>query len=49
MSTQKVLNGCSDLLVQLFDEKGRHARSAIGVSSLPFNVPIEIEMVVEVN
>jgi len=45
----EILNGCSDLLVELFGEKGQHARSAIGVSSLPFNVPIEIEMVVEVN
>ena len=45
----KVLNGCSDLLVQLFEERGLHARSAIGVSSLPFNVAIEIEMVIEVN
>jgi enamine deaminase RidA (YjgF/YER057c/UK114 family) len=44
----KVINGCSDLLVQVFGEAGRHARSAIGVSSLPFVTPVEIEMIVEV-
>jgi len=44
----KVINGCSDLLVQVFGEAGRHARSAVGVSSLPFVTPVEIEMIVEV-
>jgi enamine deaminase RidA (YjgF/YER057c/UK114 family) len=44
----KVVNGCSDLLVQVFGEAGRHARSAVGMSSLPFGTPVEIEMVVEV-
>jgi enamine deaminase RidA (YjgF/YER057c/UK114 family) len=45
----RVLNGASDLLVEVFGEAaGKHARSAIGVGSLPSNVPIEIEMVVEV-
>ncbi len=39
-----VLNGCSDLLVQVFGEKGRHARSAIGTSTLPFRIAVEIEM-----
>jgi enamine deaminase RidA (YjgF/YER057c/UK114 family) len=44
----KVINGCSDLLVQVFGEAGRHARSAVGVSSLPFVTPVEIEMIAEV-
>jgi enamine deaminase RidA (YjgF/YER057c/UK114 family) len=43
-----VINGCSDLLVEVFGEKGRHARSAIGVISLPRNIAVEVEMVVEV-
>lgn len=44
----KVINGCSDLLVEVFGEAGRHARSAVGVSSLPFVTPVEIELVAEV-
>jgi enamine deaminase RidA (YjgF/YER057c/UK114 family) len=44
----KVLDGCSDLLVQVFGDAGRHARSAVGVSSLPFGTPVEIELVAEV-
>ena len=44
----QVANGCSDLLVEVFGEKGRHARSAVGMSSLPNDIPVEIEMVVEV-
>ncbi|CAN5824582.1 RidA family protein [soil metagenome] len=43
----KVINGCSDLMVEVFGENGKHARSAIGVASLPFNIPVEIEMIVE--
>ena len=43
-----VANGCSDLLVEVFGERGRHARSAVGMSSLPNNIPVEIEMIVEV-
>jgi enamine deaminase RidA (YjgF/YER057c/UK114 family) len=43
-----VINGCSDLLVEVFGENGRHARSAVGMSSLPMNIPIEIEMIVEI-
>ncbi|GAB2723411.1 RidA family protein [Paenibacillus thermoaerophilus] len=43
-----VINGASDLLVEVFGEAGRHARSAIGTSELPFNTPVEIEMIVEV-
>ncbi len=44
----KVINGCSDLLVEVFGEAGKHARSAVGVASLPFVTPVEIEMIVEV-
>ena len=40
-----VINGASDLLFEVFGEKGRHARSAIGVFSLPMNIPVEIEMI----
>lgn len=43
-----VINGASDLLVELFGERGRHARSAVGMGSLPFGIPVEIEMIVEV-
>jgi enamine deaminase RidA (YjgF/YER057c/UK114 family) len=44
----KVMNGCSDLLVHVFGDKGKHARAALGTNSLPFNFAVEIEMVVEV-
>ncbi len=44
-----VANGCSDLLVEVFGEKGRHARSAVGMAALPNNIPVEIEMIVEVD
>jgi enamine deaminase RidA (YjgF/YER057c/UK114 family) len=44
----KVINGASDLLVEVFGDKGRHARSAVGMNSLPLNISVEIEMVVEV-
>ena len=44
----KVINGCSDLLVALFGEQGKHARSAVGMAALPSNYAVEIEMVVEV-
>lgn len=43
-----VANGASDLLVAILGERGKHARSAIGVSSLPLNAPVEIEAIVEV-
>ena len=43
----KVINGASDLLVQLYGEKGRHARSAIGVAALPSEIAVEIEMIVQ--
>lgn len=44
----EVINGCSDLLVEVFGEKGRHARSAVGMGSLPRNITVEIEAIVEV-
>lgn len=44
----KVINGASDLFVEIFGEKGRHARSAVGMAALPVGIPVEIEMVVEV-
>ncbi|MGE7903070.1 RidA family protein [Peribacillus sp. NPDC094092] len=44
----KVLNGASDLLVAVFGERGRHARSAVGMAQLPNNTAIEIEMIVEI-
>ncbi|HJP28282.1 MAG TPA: RidA family protein [Dehalococcoidia bacterium] len=43
----KVINGCSDLLVAVFGENGKHARSAVGMGSLPNQIPVEIEMIVE--
>jgi len=44
----KVINGCSDLLVDIFGERGRHARSAVGMASLPIGIAVEIQMVAEV-
>jgi enamine deaminase RidA (YjgF/YER057c/UK114 family) len=44
----KVVNGCSDLFVEVFGERGRHARSAVGMSSLPDGIPVEIEVIVAV-
>jgi enamine deaminase RidA (YjgF/YER057c/UK114 family) len=44
-----VINGCSDLLVEVFGEKGRHARSAIGVGSLPNGMTVEIEAVLQIS
>lgn len=44
----KVINGCSDLMVAIFGERGRHARSAVGMGSLPSGISVEIEMIVEV-
>ena len=43
-----VINGCSDLLVEVFGDKGRHARSAVGLASLPNDIPVEIEVIIEV-
>ena len=48
VDSPKVINGASDLLIALYGENGRHARSAIGVAALPGNAPVEIEMIVQV-
>ncbi|MFT5422413.1 MAG: enamine deaminase RidA (YjgF/YER057c/UK114 family) [Phycisphaerales bacterium] len=44
----KVANGASELLQEVFGEAGRHARAAVGCSALPLNVPVEVELIVEV-
>jgi enamine deaminase RidA (YjgF/YER057c/UK114 family) len=44
----KVMNGASDLMVEVFGDKGRHARAAVGVSSLPGSVAVEVEAVAEI-
>ena len=44
----QVLNGCSDLMVEVFGDAGRHARSAVGVYRLPLNFAVEVDAVVEV-
>lgn len=43
-----VIDGASDVLVELLGEDGKHSRSAVGVQVLPFNIPVEIEMIVEI-
>src|SRR5579862_4301350 len=48
VDTPKVINGCSDLLVELYGDNGRHARSAVGMQQLPNNIPVEVEMILEV-
>ncbi len=44
----KVINGYSDLMVAIFGERGKHARAAVGMASLPNNIAVEVEMIVEV-
>jgi len=44
----KVVNGCSDLLVEVFGDNGKHTRAAVGMNSLPLNIAVEIDMIVEV-
>lgn len=44
----KVMNGASDLLIEVFGERGKHARSAVGMAQLPNNTAVEIEMIVEI-
>lgn len=44
----KVINGCSDLMVEVFGDKGRHSRSAVGFNALPNNIAVEIECTMEV-
>lgn len=48
-ATPAVINGFSDLILELWGEAGRHARSAIGVAELPFDMPVEVEAIVEVD
>ena len=45
----KVMNGFSDLLIEVFGEKGKHARTSVGVFTLPQNMAVEVEMIVEMN
>ena len=44
----QVVNGASDLMVEVFGDKGRHARSAVGVAALPFGVGVEVEAILEI-
>jgi len=44
----KVMNGCSDLFSQVFGEKGKHARSAVGMNALPLGMAVEVEIIVEI-
>jgi len=43
-----VMNGASELLIKVFGDKGKHARSAIGTNQLPMDIPVEVEMIVRV-
>lgn len=45
----KVINGYSDLMVEIFGDKGKHARSAVGMFALPMNIAVEVEVIVEVD
>ena len=45
----KVINGCSDLFVNVFGEVGKHARSAVGMGSLPGDISVEIEVILQVD
>lgn len=49
MEQPAVMNGVSDLFVEVFGENGKHARTAVAVSQLPFNIPIEVEIIVEID
>ena len=44
----KVVNGCSDLLVEVFGDNGKHTRVAVGMNSLPLDIAVEVDMVVEI-
>ena len=46
--TPAVIDGCSDLLVELFGEAGRHTRAAVGMGELPFDIAVEIELVARI-
>ena len=45
----KVINGYSDLMVEIFGDRGKHARAAVGMNALPGNIAVEIEMILEVD
>jgi enamine deaminase RidA (YjgF/YER057c/UK114 family) len=45
----EVINGCSDVLVEIFGERGRHARSAVGMAELPRGIAVEIELIAQVD
>lgn len=45
--TPAVIDGCSDLLIEVFGERGRHTRSAVGLAALPFDIAVEIEMIAQ--
>jgi enamine deaminase RidA (YjgF/YER057c/UK114 family) len=47
--TPAVINGCSDLLVEVLGEAGRHARTAVGMAALPFDITVEVELVAEID
>lgn len=47
-SQPKIANGASELMVKIFGDAGKHARSAVGVSQLPLNAPVEIDMIIKV-
>jgi enamine deaminase RidA (YjgF/YER057c/UK114 family) len=46
--TAAVMDGCSDLLVEIFGDAGRHTRSAVGMAELPFDIPVEIELIARI-
>jgi len=46
--TPEVIDGCSDVLVQIFGDAGRHTRSAVGMAELPFDICVEIEMIAQI-
>ena len=48
-NTPAIINGFSDLILELWGDAGRHARSAIGAAELPFDMPVEVEAVVEID
>jgi len=43
-----VIDGCSDLLVEVFGQRGRHTRTAVGMAALPFGIAVEIELIARV-
>lgn len=45
----KVINGCSDVLVEILGDRGKHARSAVGMGSLPNGMPVEIEAIIQIS